>query len=114
ILDAAMTTLEPGDRLELHRRILDFMKGRTVVAAVERPDLARLYDQVIVLDAGSGGEAGSYQGLIVQEDGGLAPVQDPRGGAGHRGGVRCSRSSATSRPCGRSPSSPACPRRGSS
>jgi hypothetical protein len=31
-----------GERMELHRRILDAMKDRTVIAAVERPDLARL------------------------------------------------------------------------
>jgi ABC-type multidrug transport system fused ATPase/permease subunit len=31
---------------------------------VERPDLARLYDRVVVLDAGAVVETGSYQELV--------------------------------------------------
>ncbi len=79
ILDAAMTTLEPGDRMELHRRLLEFMKGRTVVAAVERPDVARLYDQVVVLDGGSVAEAGPYPDLIAREDGVLRRIATQAG-----------------------------------
>jgi ABC-type multidrug transport system fused ATPase/permease subunit len=69
ILDGALSALEPGERLELHRRVLMAMKDRTVVAAVERPDLARLYDRVVVLDAGTVAETGTYQELIVRENG---------------------------------------------
>jgi putative ABC transport system ATP-binding protein len=79
ILDAALTTLEPGDRMELHRRLLEFMKGRTVVAAVERPDVARLYDQVVVLDGGSVAEAGPYVDLIAREDGVLRRIATQAG-----------------------------------
>jgi ABC-type multidrug transport system fused ATPase/permease subunit len=63
ILDGAMSSLEPGERLELHQRMLEVMKDRTVVAVVERPDLARLYGRVVVLDAGAVVETGSYQEL---------------------------------------------------
>jgi ABC-type multidrug transport system fused ATPase/permease subunit len=67
ILDGAMAALEPGERVELHRRILEVMKDRTVIAAVERPDLARLYHRVVVLDAGAVAETGAYRELIARE-----------------------------------------------
>jgi ABC-type multidrug transport system fused ATPase/permease subunit len=79
ILDGAMSALEPGDRTELHRRVLETMKDRTVIAAVERPDLARLYDQVVVLDAGSVAETGTYPDLIVREDGVLRRIATQAG-----------------------------------
>ena len=69
ILDGAMTALEPGERTDLHRRVLESMKDRTVIAAVERPDLARLYDLVVVLDAGVVVETGTYPELIAREQG---------------------------------------------
>ena len=69
ILDGAMAALEPGERMDLHRRMLQSMKDRTVIAAVERPDLARLYDLVVVLDAGAVAEAGTYRELIAREQG---------------------------------------------
>jgi putative ABC transport system ATP-binding protein len=69
ILDGAMTALEPGERTELHRRMLAAMKDRTVIAAVERPDLARLYDRVVVLDAGTVVETGTYRELITRDGG---------------------------------------------
>ncbi len=69
ILDGAMTALEPGERMDLHRRVLEFMKDRTVIAAVERPDLARLYDLVVVLDAGVVAETGTYRELVAREQG---------------------------------------------
>lgn len=69
ILDGAMTALEPGERMELHRRVLEAMKDRTVIAAVERPDLARLYDLVVVLDAGVVVQTGTYRELLAQDPG---------------------------------------------
>ena len=69
ILDGAMSALEPGERMELHRRVLEAMKDRTVIAAVERPDLARLYDLVVVLDAGAVVETGTYRELLAQDPG---------------------------------------------
>ena len=110
ILDGAMTALEPGERMELHRRVLEAMKDRTVIAAVERPDLARLYDRVVVLDAGAVVETGTYRELIAREQGVLRRTRDPGRRAGHGRGLTCSRSSATSRPSGRSLSSPGCRR----
>ncbi len=43
------------------------MKGRTVIAVVDRLDLARYYDQVVVLDAGRVAESGSYQELVAKQ-----------------------------------------------
>jgi ABC-type multidrug transport system fused ATPase/permease subunit len=79
ILDGAMTALEPGERVELHRRVLDAMKDRTVIAAVERPDLAREYDRVVVLDAGTVVETGTYRELIAQENGVLRRIATQAG-----------------------------------
>ena len=74
IMDGAMGPLEPGERLELHQRVLGAMKDRTVIAVVERADLARLYDRVVVLDAGTVVETGTYQELIGQERGVLRRI----------------------------------------
>jgi ABC-type multidrug transport system fused ATPase/permease subunit len=74
ILDGAMGALEPGERADLHQRVREVMKDRTVVAVVERPDLARLYDRVIVLDAGTVVETGTYQELIGQGGGVLRRI----------------------------------------
>jgi ABC-type multidrug transport system fused ATPase/permease subunit len=54
--------------------MLAAMKDRTVIAAVERPDLARLYDSVVVLDAGTVVETGTYQELIGQSSGVLRRI----------------------------------------
>jgi ABC-type multidrug transport system fused ATPase/permease subunit len=79
IMDGAMNALEPGERRELHQRILAVMKDRTLVAVVERPDLARLYERVVVLDAGVVVESGSYQELIDQEGSVLRRIADQAG-----------------------------------
>jgi ABC-type multidrug transport system fused ATPase/permease subunit len=74
ILDGALSAIEPDERMELHRRVLTAMKDRTVVAVAERPDLARLYDHVVVLDAGAVVETGTYQELIARENGVLRRI----------------------------------------
>ena len=79
ILDGAMGALEPGERMDLHRRVLESMKDRTVIAAVERPDIARLYDLVVVLDAGAVAETGTYQELIAREQGVLRRIATQAG-----------------------------------
>jgi ABC-type multidrug transport system fused ATPase/permease subunit len=43
------------------------MKERTIIAVVDRPDLARYYDRVVVLDAGKVAEVGTYQELATKE-----------------------------------------------
>ena len=63
ILDGALGPFEPDKRMEMHQRLLEVMKGRTVVAVVERLDLARLYERVVVMDAGKVVEVGTYQEL---------------------------------------------------
>ena len=79
ILDGAMSALEPGERMELHQRMLTAMKDRTVIAVVERPDLARLYDRVVVLDAGAVVETGTYGELIGQGAGVLRRIATQAG-----------------------------------
>jgi putative ABC transport system ATP-binding protein len=79
ILDDSMTALEPGERAELHRRVLEAMKDRTVIAVVERPDLARLYEHVVVLDAGTVVETGTYRELMSQEHGVLRRIATQAG-----------------------------------
>jgi putative ABC transport system ATP-binding protein len=79
IMDGAMGAIEPGERRELHQRVLGAMKDRTVIAVVERPDLARLYDRVVVLDAGTVVETGTYQELIGQAQGVLRRIASQAG-----------------------------------
>jgi putative ABC transport system ATP-binding protein len=74
ILDGALSAIDPDERMELHRRVLTAMKDRTVVAVAERPDIARLYDHVVVLDAGAVVETGTYQELIARESGVLRRI----------------------------------------
>jgi putative ABC transport system ATP-binding protein len=64
VLDGALTALEPGERAELHERLTKALQGKTVVAVVERLDLARFYDRVVVLDQGRVAESGGYQELL--------------------------------------------------
>jgi ABC-type multidrug transport system fused ATPase/permease subunit len=67
ILDAAVSALEAQKRAEMHERVTGVMKGRTVIAVVDRLDLARYYDRVVVLDAGKVAEVGTYQELAAKE-----------------------------------------------
>jgi ABC-type multidrug transport system fused ATPase/permease subunit len=67
ILDGALGVFETERRAETHQRLLEVMKGFTVVAVVERVDLARHYDRVVVLDAGRVAEVGTYQELTARE-----------------------------------------------
>ena len=67
ILDQALAVFEAERRAETHQRLLELMKGLTVVAVVERLDLARHYDRVVVLDGGKVAEVGTYQELAGRE-----------------------------------------------
>jgi ABC-type multidrug transport system fused ATPase/permease subunit len=67
ILDQAVSALEPDRRAELHQRLTEMLKGRTVIAVVDRLDLARYYDRVVVLDAGKVAELGTYQELVGRD-----------------------------------------------
>jgi len=66
LLDGAVSTLESDRRAEVHQRLTVAMKGRTIIAVVDRLDLARYYDQVVVLDAGKVAEVGAYQELAAR------------------------------------------------
>jgi putative ABC transport system ATP-binding protein len=66
IMDEAMTPVEPEKRSDMHQRIIAAMKGRAVIAVVDRVDLARYYDRVVVLDAGKVADMGTYQELAAR------------------------------------------------
>lgn len=67
LLDQAVSALEADKRAEMHQRITAAMKGRTVIAVVDRLDLARYYDRVIVLDGGKVAEQGTYPELVARQ-----------------------------------------------
>ncbi len=67
ILDEAVSVLEPDKRTELHQRITTTMKGRAIIAVVDRLDLARYYDRVVVMDAGTVADTGTYQELASKD-----------------------------------------------
>ncbi len=67
ILDEALGAFEPDKRAEMHQRLIAAMKGRTVIAVVERPDLARYYERVVVLDSGKVTEVGTYEELTGRD-----------------------------------------------
>jgi ABC-type multidrug transport system fused ATPase/permease subunit len=66
LLDQAVSALDPDRRTELHQRLTTALKGRTIIAVVDRLDLARYYDRVVVLDAGKVAEVGTYQELSAR------------------------------------------------
>jgi ABC-type multidrug transport system fused ATPase/permease subunit len=78
ILDMALAALEGAERAELHQRLTQVLKGRTMIAVVERPDLARFYDRVVVLDQGKVVETGAYPELLA----GKGPFHDLAAQAG--------------------------------
>lgn len=67
ILDEAAGVFEEQRRVEMHERLTRALEGRTIIAVLERPDLARYYDRVLVLDAGKVAEAGTYEELAAKE-----------------------------------------------
>jgi ABC-type thiamine transport system ATPase subunit len=67
VLDEALAALEPEKRPEMHQRLTGAMKGRTLVAVVERLDLARHYDRVVVLEEGRVAEMGPYPELAGRD-----------------------------------------------
>jgi putative ABC transport system ATP-binding protein len=67
ILDEAVGALDADKRAEMHQRITSAMKGRTVIAVVDRLDLARHYERVLVLEAGKVADSGTYDELIAKE-----------------------------------------------
>jgi ABC-type multidrug transport system fused ATPase/permease subunit len=67
IMDDPFGVLEPDKRAAMHQRIIQAMKGRTIIAVVKDPELARFYDRVVVLDSGKVMEFGSYEELAGRE-----------------------------------------------
>lgn len=67
ILDEVLNAFESDRRVEIHQRLIQAMEGRTVIAVLERPDLAKHYDRVLVLDSGKVAETGTYDELAARE-----------------------------------------------
>jgi ABC-type multidrug transport system fused ATPase/permease subunit len=67
ILDEAFSALEPEKRGAMHQRLTETLKGRSIIAVVKEPDLARCYDRVVVLESGKVVEIGSYPELLAKD-----------------------------------------------
>ena len=67
IMDDPFSGLEPDKRAAMHQRIIEAMKGRTIIAVVKDPELARLYDRVVMLESGKVMEFGTYEELAGRE-----------------------------------------------
>ena len=61
--------LDPATELRVLRAVLGWAKGRTVVWALGRADLAREFDRVLVLDNGRLVEQGTFAELEHAGDG---------------------------------------------
>ncbi len=64
--------LDPATELRVLRAVLGWAKGRTVVWALGRADLAREFDRVLVLDDGRLIEQGTFAEL--EKQGGALPM----------------------------------------
>ena len=58
--------LDPATEMRLLKAVLEWARGRTVIWALGRPELAREFDRVVVLDGGRVVESGSYDELKGQ------------------------------------------------
>jgi ABC-type multidrug transport system fused ATPase/permease subunit len=67
ILDDPLRTMESDKRAAIQQRISEAMRGRTMIAVLGQPDLARYHDRVVVLDAGKVVEVGTYEELSTRE-----------------------------------------------
>jgi ATP-binding cassette subfamily B protein len=66
-MDDPFSAVEPDKRAAMHQRIIQAMKGRTIIAVVKNPELARFYDRVVVLESGKVMEFGTYEELAGRE-----------------------------------------------
>jgi ABC-type multidrug transport system fused ATPase/permease subunit len=67
ILDDPLRTMESDKRAAIQQHISEAMRGRTMIAVLGQPDLARYYDRVAVLEAGKVVEVGTYEELSTRE-----------------------------------------------
>jgi ABC-type branched-subunit amino acid transport system ATPase component len=67
IMDDPFSAVEPDKRAAMHQRIIQAMKGRTIIAVVKDPELARFYDRVVVLESGKVMEFGTYEELASRD-----------------------------------------------
>jgi ABC-type multidrug transport system fused ATPase/permease subunit len=67
LLDEPLKTLEPEKREAVQQRLSRAMQGRTMIAVLADPNLARYYDRVMVVEAGKIVETGTYAELAARE-----------------------------------------------
>ena len=72
-LDEATAVLDPGAEATILDALRQEFAGRSILAALSRPDAARGFDRVVVIDRGRLKEEGDYQ-TLTRRDGSLAPL----------------------------------------
>jgi ABC-type multidrug transport system fused ATPase/permease subunit len=71
-LEEATAVLDPGAETTILEALREEFAGRSVLAALSRPDAARGFDRVFVIDHGRVVEEGDYR-TLAHRDGALAP-----------------------------------------
>jgi putative ABC transport system ATP-binding protein len=77
ILDQATAVLDPSAQERLLESVLQSRKGRGVLWVLNRAELARKFDQVLVMDRGKLVEQGGYDELLARPDGVLHALMNP-------------------------------------
>jgi ABC-type multidrug transport system fused ATPase/permease subunit len=72
-LDEATAVLDPAAEATILDALRQEFAGRSILAALSRPDAARGFDRVVVIDRGRLKEDGDYQ-TLSRRDGSLAPL----------------------------------------
>ena len=72
-LDEATAVLDPTAEATILDALRQEFAGRSILAALSRPDAARGFDRVVVIDRGRLKEDGDYQ-TLTRRDGSLAPL----------------------------------------
>ena len=72
-LDEATAVLDPAAEATILEELRHEFAGRSILAVLSRPDAARGFDRVIVIDRGRLVDEGDYQ-TLARRDGSLAPL----------------------------------------
>jgi len=77
ILDQATAVLDPSAQERLLESVLQSRQGCGVLWVLNRAELARKFDQVLVMDRGKLVEQGGYDDLLTRSDGVLHALMNP-------------------------------------
>ncbi|MEO7938128.1 MAG: ATP-binding cassette domain-containing protein, partial [Burkholderiaceae bacterium] len=77
VLDQATAVMDPYAQERLLQSVLQSRKGCSVVWVLNRAELAREFDQVLVLDRGKLVEQGSFSELVERSGGALHTLMNP-------------------------------------